>query len=341
MRYKGINYDTGTTTTIGGITRETFDKRSVTEEIKIIRDELHCNSIRISGIYIDRVAMAAEIASKMGLAVWFSPSLQYDNQENTLQFMLRAAESAQTLRRQYPSIVLVVGCELSLFTSGFVKGDTGEERIKNLFSPLSLIKNLLGLSRTYNKRLNRFLSAAVKEIRQKFNGEITYASGTWERVNWDMFDIISADLYRSSYNKKIYLQNLRKYNNTRKRFVVTEFGCCTYRGADDKGAIGWAIVDWKKDPPQLTGDYKRDESVQAAYLKDLLGIFQEEKVEGAFVFTFISCKYFYNSKPQYDLDMAAFGIVRAIEETDKESYRGLAWVPKKAFFELANYYGDL
>jgi hypothetical protein len=35
-----------------------------------------------------------------------------------------------------------------------------------------------------------------------------------------------------------------------------EFGCCTYKGAEDKGAedkgaTGWAIVDWEKAKPEI------------------------------------------------------------------------------------------
>jgi hypothetical protein len=63
MQYKGINYDIGTRTITGGLTREIFDLDIVIEEIKIIKNELHCNAIRISGLYIERIVKASEIAS--------------------------------------------------------------------------------------------------------------------------------------------------------------------------------------------------------------------------------------------------------------------------------------
>jgi len=87
----------------------------------------------------------------------------------------------------------VAGCELSLFTHGFVKGETGGERMANLFGPASLFKNLLGLKRSYNKKLNTFLTRLVAGIRKVFHGQITYASGTWEKIDWDLFDIIGID----------------------------------------------------------------------------------------------------------------------------------------------------
>ena len=116
-----------------------------------------------------------------------------------------------------------------------------------------------------------------------------------------------------------------------------EFGCCTYKGAEDKGGMGWAIVDWKKDRPILKGDYTRDEAVQANYLLELLAIFDGEDVFAAFVFTFVTYNYIYNDDPRYDLDMASYGIVRSMG--NKGYYKNLPWLPKKAFFEIGEYYG--
>src|SRR4051794_40288338 len=135
MKYKGINYDVGTKTVTGRLTRETFDLNIVTKEIEIIKNELHCNVIRISGLHIERIVKASEIALKIGLTVWFSPALQYENQENTLRYIIQSSAVAEKLRSEYSNLIFVVGCELSLFTSGFVKGETGDKRLKTLFSP--------------------------------------------------------------------------------------------------------------------------------------------------------------------------------------------------------------
>lgn len=56
-----------------------------------------------------------------------------------------------------------------------------------------------------------------------------------------------------------------------KPVLVTEFGCCSYRGADRRGAAGDAIVDWR-DPgePRIRGSHQRDEAVQARYIGELL-----------------------------------------------------------------------
>jgi len=338
MDYKGINYDIGTKTLKGKITREVFDAAMVAKEIAIIKNELHCNAIRISGLDIERIGIASEAALKLGLTVLFSPALHYDNRENTLQYILKGAEAAEKLRRQYPNIIYVTGCELTMFTAGFVKGQTGMERIGSIFSPFSMVKNLLGIPRTYNKRLNSFLSGSVTEIRKTFKGQITYASGTWEKVDWDLFDMIGIDHYLSAFNKAIYAREIQKYKQVGKPLLITEFGCCAYKGAQDKGAMGWAIVDWDKNRPQLKGDYTRDERVQANYLTDCLGIFKNEKVDGAFAFTFATYNYIQADNPQFDIDMASYGVVKMLPEDKQPGYEGMSWARKEAFFTLGELY---
>jgi len=340
MHYKGINYDTGTQTTTGGLTRENFDAAIAAKEIDIIKHELHCNAIRISGQDLDRVVLASEIALAQGLTVWFSSFLPYSNQAITLAHITRAAEAAEKLRIRFSNVIIifVAGCELSLFTDGFVKGNTAKEKMSNMFGPLSMIKKMLGIPRTYNWQLNQFLSDAVEVIRTKFNGQITYASGAWEKIDWQPFDIVGVDYYRAAYNKSTYSKGLQNYKKAGKPLSITEFGCCTYKGADDKGGMGWAIVDWKKNPPQLKGAYKRDEQTQAQYLLELLTLFNTENVYAAFVFTFISGNYPHYDDPGHDLDMAAYGIVKIMGNDGQEHYKGLPWLPKLAFFKLAGYY---
>ncbi|WP_329073231.1 hypothetical protein [Streptomyces sp. NBC_01429] len=48
MRTFGMTYDTGFTTA-GTTTREPFDPAVVRREMRIIRDELHCDAVRVTG----------------------------------------------------------------------------------------------------------------------------------------------------------------------------------------------------------------------------------------------------------------------------------------------------
>jgi hypothetical protein len=74
---RGINYDIGTNTR-GSMSssRKDFDLSVVQRELEIIRKDLRCDSVRISGQDIVRLVQASEYALEQGLEVWFSPCLR-------------------------------------------------------------------------------------------------------------------------------------------------------------------------------------------------------------------------------------------------------------------------
>jgi hypothetical protein len=191
---------------------------------------------------------------------------------------------------------------------------------------------------SFHRNLNRFLATAVREVRRYFRGPVAYASGTWEEVDWRPFDFVAVDLYRDARNRETFRATLRRYCQHGKPVVITEFGCCTYRGAGDKGAFGWAIVDWEQHPPALKGTYVRDEDQQAMYLTELLDVFAEENVEGAFAFTFVMPKYPYHPDPRFDLDLASYGVVKSYPDGKGIAYPDMPWEPKLSFHALARHY---
>ena len=338
MNYKGINYDVGIPTTHGTLSRETFDPQIVRREIEIIRNDLHCNAIRISGQDLDRLIVAGNLAIEQGLDVWFSPSLADATETETLKYFAECATAAEQLRQQAPTTVFITGVELSAFMQGLLEGDTPMKRLGTLINPLSLIKSTI-FKGSFHKKLNRFLSKATTLVRERFHGRLTYASGFWEEIDWSPFDFVGVDYYRDAMNRKVYEKNLRTYFKHGKPVVITEFGCCTYQGADDKGGYGWAVVDWNKTPPQLKRQLHRDETGQANYLSELLQIFEQENVAGAFAFTFVSPSYPHHENSIYDLDLASYSIVKAYENRTGNTYNDLPWEPKESFFKLAKYYG--
>jgi len=338
MKYRGINYDVGNNYRKGRSSREEFDLAVIEQEIGIIRSELHCNAIRISGYDISRLVVASECALTHDLTVLFSPSNINASRKETEDYILQGARAAEKLRVKYEKVIYVAGCELSLFSQGFIRGNTTDTRLRRTFGPLSILMNAAGIPRRYNKNLNAFFKKMLPEIRKLFGGEVTYASGTWENVEWGLFDIVGIDHYRSSYNRSVYRDQLKRYFRYGKPVAVLEFGCCCYRGAEDKGPTGWMIVHWDRDRPELKGNFVRDESVQADYLWELLDIFSDEPVLGAFVFTFVQPSYVSDENPKYDLDMAGYGIVKVLPKGGGPSFRNMSWVPKKAFSFLAGYY---
>ncbi|WP_238882271.1 abortive infection protein [Clostridium sp. YIM B02551] len=338
LRIKGINYDVGTYTNgKDNSSRDKFDSNIVKREMEIIKNDLHCNAVRISGYDLYRLTTAAKYAIENDLQVWFSPAIIDENEEETLEYYVKCAEEAEKLRKSQENIIFVAGCELTFFMNGLVLGETAFERIGTFMKPMKLLKSTLSKG-SFNKNLNSYLSKATNIIKSKFNGKITYASGPWEDVDWDLFDMVCIDYYMDKNNKNIYRKGLKKYYKHKKPVIITEFGCCTYEGAEDKGGYGWAIVDKSKTPLEISGDYKRDESIQAKYIKESLDIFCEEDVEGAFVFTFISGNYPHKEEPLYDLDMAAYGIVKSYEDKLGNTYKDMPWDPKASFNMISEYY---
>ena len=131
MRLKGVCYDVGSFMYFNW--RPNFNPVSVGREIEIIKKDLNCNAIRITGLDINRLTVASEIALKQGLEVWLSPTMWDKKQGQTQAYIEKVAESAEKLRREYPeSLVLVVGGELTLFMNGIVEGRNVVERMANL-----------------------------------------------------------------------------------------------------------------------------------------------------------------------------------------------------------------
>src|SRR3954471_15338447 len=74
MRARGVTYDTGFV--VAGVARSThepFDHAVVERELRIIKDDLCCNAVRITGSVVDRLVFAAEAAARLGLEVWLAP----------------------------------------------------------------------------------------------------------------------------------------------------------------------------------------------------------------------------------------------------------------------------
>ena len=83
MRGKGITYDTGFLSA-GTSTREPFDPEVVRREMRVIHDDLHCNAVRLTGGYADRLKLAATYAADAGLEVWLCPFTNGLTQGETL-----------------------------------------------------------------------------------------------------------------------------------------------------------------------------------------------------------------------------------------------------------------
>ena len=169
MRGKGITYDTGF---FGGgpSTHEPFDPDVVRREMRVIRDDLHCTAVRITGGEPDRLEIAASHAADAGLEVWFSPFTCDLTTDELLALLTDCAARAERLRGQGAEIVFVAGAELSLFTAGFLPGATCTARIDALLKPHPHLRELLT---ALPACINDFLGTAAAVIRERFGGKLS------------------------------------------------------------------------------------------------------------------------------------------------------------------------
>ena len=242
MNRRGIVYDTGVVFAGPGYkvpTRPKLDLGTAHRELQIIRDDLHCNAVRIVGENHERVAAVAADALDLGLEVWLSAGVFNGLPEAAMRSFVATAELAERLSRAHPGrVVLIVGSELTLFVGGIVPGSDVAQRTAAAFSRIKAGDH------SANERLNDFLAQAVQSVRAVYHGPITYASLMLEDVDWGVFDFIGVDHYRDARVKDRYADLLSPLLAQGKPVVVTEFGMRTYRGADSGGGeIGFGIQD--------------------------------------------------------------------------------------------------
>jgi len=327
MNRKGVCYDVGRVLE-GSPQRPKFEPRVIHRELEILKNDLHCKAVRIQGLDLDRLTAASEEALRQGLEVWFSPEMFERGQQETLDYLVKAAGAAESLRQQFPDIVFSLGSELTLFMQGIMKGKNLLERMNN---PSFWQDVMAG---KHNQPLNAFLAKANEAVRQVFHGKVTYFSVPFERVDWNILDFVGLDLYRDSERREAYEGMLKSAFAHGKPVVIGEFGCCTYQGAEKLGGMGWAIMfgmlldylDPKSlppwidgiinTPPRIDGHYIRDEGLQAQELADQLGVLDAAGVEGAFVFTFVSPTSPYNEDPRFDSDMASYSLVKSYPDSE-------------------------
>jgi hypothetical protein len=344
MQRRGVCYDVGRY--LDGDWRPDYDPQTVHRELQIMRDDLHCNAVRICSMDLGRLAAASEDALQLGLEVWFSPELWNKRPETTLTYTVEAAKIAEDLARRYPDrVVMSVGSELTLFMRGIVPGRSLWSRMRHAFRDGGVRAG------AYNQPLNDYLTQAVASVRQAYHGPITYASLPFEEVDWQPFDFIGMDHYRATRINDRYADMLKPLLAHGKPVAIMEFGCCTYQGAEGAGGQAFNIVDIKTlvlhqlpllgrfVRPRLKGMYVRDESLQAREVIASLKVFDEVGVDAAFVFTFVNPRNPYSQDPMHDLDMASYSLVRSYQDGGRGvAYPDMIWEPKESFEAVAGYY---
>lgn len=231
--------------------------------------------------------------------------------DELLAFLLDAAERAERVRREGANVRFLTGSEISIMTIGLMPGDTLAERAAVLADPARVREVLPGVQR----ETNALLARAAAGARERFGGLIGYASLPMEAVDWTPFDFIATDAgYRDASNAAALPANLATMTSQGKPFAITEFGCAAFTGAADRGSRS-DIIGYDEHTAQaarLTETVERDEAEQAAYLRDLLDVYDAGGVDTAFVYTFASRHLPTSEDPERDFDLGSFGIVKVL-----------------------------
>ncbi len=348
-QHQGVHYDTGTMFRGPGYaisTRRTaLDMSVVHRELEIIRDDLHANAVRVEGSDLERMTAVTEVGLGLGLEVWFSAAyFEYPMAETTSQ-LLAAASAVAPLEAAHPGrVVFVAGGELTLFMQGIVAGKSVTERLQRLKGDWALLSN---------GKLNEYLAALVPRLRARFDGPLTYASLTFEQVDWGHFDYVGVDHYREARTKDRYVETLQPFLATGKPVIVTEFGMRTYHGAESSGALGFGVTDttrlWLHTRPvigrfvrpRLKGTFQRDEAMQARELADTLDELERSGVAGALMSTFVTPEAYTDDDPRYDLDMDSMSLVKSLPRGRHGMvYPDMPWEPKEAFAAVAHHFAS-
>ncbi|MEU6698209.1 CPBP family glutamic-type intramembrane protease [Pseudonocardia sp. NPDC046786] len=334
LNQKGILYDVGSSYLPGQHSRARWRPDVVREELRVIREDLHCTAVCLFGESPQRLEEAARAALDLGLYVWLQPRRFDAPVPRVLDNLAEVAGIAQRLREEHPDRVgLNVGCEISLLHRGVLPGGLGARTV-GLAVVSAIFPPYLG------RRTNQVLRRMVAVAGERFDGPLTYGAGTWESVDWRPFDVVGVNHYTDVMTRSGYRQGLRRAASHGKPVLVTEFGCCSYDGAQAKGGSGADIMDWRDlDDRRITGTHVRDEQVQADHIEYQLDVFETEDVDGAFLCMFIEGDCRWSPDPTRDLDMASFGIVRPPSRESGLDADDGHWEPKAAFHALARRYG--
>ncbi|MFF4251960.1 abortive phage infection protein [Streptomyces sp. NPDC001663] len=327
LRHRGVVYTVGEGETPG----TAWSAARMRRDIRVIRDELHADTVDVTGDGVERLTATAAEAAERGLHVWLQPTFGDIPQRDILEHMAECGRFAERLRRQGASVDFSVGCEFWLFVPGIVPGETVLERVENLlkgnFDPVQM-----------QRRLDAFTAKAAAVGRSVFHGRLSYAAAQDDKVDWRLFDVIGIDCYSYFRHHADYVRELRRFLRWGKPLAITEFGTCTYKGAPQAGGMGWNVVDFDKG--EIKGHLVRSEHTQAAYLVDVLSVFESMGLYAAMAFEFVTPDAPHRAdNPRKDLDMASYSITKTIKNRPDDPRSGWHWEPKEAFHALARQYG--
>ncbi|MEH0580765.1 MULTISPECIES: abortive phage infection protein [Streptomyces] len=330
LRHRGVVYTVGE----GESPATGWNAQRMRADIRAIRQDVHADTVDVTGDGVERLAATAAEAAEQGLHVWLQPTLGDVPQRDILEHLAETGRVAQRLRRQGASVDLSVGCEFWLFVPGILPGETVLERVRNR------------LNGTYDpvvtqRRLDAFTARAARTGRSVFDGRLSYAAAQDDQVDWSLFDVVGIDYYSFFPRPADYVKELRRFLRWGKPLAITEFGTCAYVGAPETGGMGWDVVDYDKNPEEIKGHLVRSERTQADYVTALLRVFESMGLYAAMAFEFVTPDAPHRAdNPRFDIDMASYAVTKTVQKRPGHPEAGWHWEPKQAFHALARHYAD-
>ncbi|GGR88469.1 hypothetical protein GCM10010252_29130 [Streptomyces aureoverticillatus] len=305
-----------------------WNRTRMRSDLRTIKGELHANSVVAYGTGVERLTATATEAAENGLHIWLQPRLADLPERQILDHLAETGRQAERLRRQGAGVYLSVGCEFILFVPGIVPGDNAVERIENM-------KNGNWNPEEAQRKLDRFIGRAAKTARRVFHGPLTYGSAHGDRVDWDLFDLVSVNYYSYFADPRGYVKELSPYREWGKPVAITECGTCTFDGAPEAGGMGWDIVDYDKPKPEIRPGVKRSEHTQAQYLTQVLKVYERMNLHAAMVYQFVTPDAPHRRQRRYDLDIASYSLTKAIWKTEDDPTARWHWEPKESFHAVS------
>lgn len=344
---RGVVYDVGLMFGGKNLSMADFDERQVEYDMDVIAHILRCNAVRIEGESLERLQTATLLAHKAGLQVFFNPWKHEATAEETIQYMTEAARMAEGLRQKGVSLTFVAGCEYTLFSKGAFPGDTFDDRmgwLMNLGQTATSQEDAMRQIQEASGRLNKILAKMCQAIRKEYHGLLTYSSGSWEMVDWSLFDIVGVDYYRNGETAEDYVKGLDRYKAVGKPMICMEVGCCAYEGAAPRGGFGFGILKGVDADGNAIWEGgvkpKRSEREQADYVEEQVRLLHDAGLGGVFIYVFRYPIYPYR-KEGLDQDMISYSLVKSFPADDARSRQFPCWRPKEAFYRLGMVYSKM
>ena len=267
------------------------------EHLFVIKNELGCNGIRITGDIDEISYKCAEMAIDLGYeCIVLSPFWINYTPEDTVSRMVYFSKDAEKLREKHDGVLLNLVEEPSTTPRGILD-DSPSWKVRTGMIPQKY------KDPRWHKRYQKFLEDLI-DASKHFNGKrlIGFGSWEWETAEWRDLDIeIVGDSHYWYPNygdwsnpNNSYITHMNSVRVFGKPYYITEWGSCTYKGAWERGADAW------RDAMSMSAPYNEEEQVNA--IERYAQMFNNaNKVDAIFLFEFWTNQSFPYAPLMYEI----------------------------------------